>query len=81
MTNGPLIVQSDKTLLLDIDHPDSVECRRAIRPEFGLTLGCQFLATLFLFVLFLHGLSNFAGPVLLGDIKIKIIINNPNVLN
>ena len=32
MSNGPLIVQSDKTLLLDIDHPDSVECRRAIAP-------------------------------------------------
>ena len=32
MTNGPLIVQSDKTLLLDIDHHDSVECRRAIAP-------------------------------------------------
>ena len=32
MSNGPLIVQSDKTLLLDIDHLDSVECRRAIAP-------------------------------------------------
>jgi DNA excision repair protein ERCC-3 len=32
MTDGPLIVQSDKTLLLDIDHPMSVECRRAIAP-------------------------------------------------
>jgi DNA excision repair protein ERCC-3 len=32
MSNGPLIVQSDKTLLLDIDHADSVECRRAIAP-------------------------------------------------
>lgn len=32
MTNGPLIVQSDKTLLLDIDHPLSTECRRAIAP-------------------------------------------------
>ena len=32
MSNGPLIVQSDKTLLLDIDHPMSVECRRAIAP-------------------------------------------------
>jgi len=32
MTDGPLIVQSDKTLLLDIDHPISVECRRAIAP-------------------------------------------------
>jgi DNA excision repair protein ERCC-3 len=32
MTDGPLIVQSDKTLLLDIDHPLSVECRRAIAP-------------------------------------------------
>ena len=30
MTDGPLIVQSDKTLLLDIDHPLSDECRRAI---------------------------------------------------
>ncbi len=32
MSDGPLIVQSDKTLLLDIDHPISVECRRAIAP-------------------------------------------------
>ena len=32
MTDSPLIVQSDKTLLLDIDHPLSVECRRAIAP-------------------------------------------------
>ena len=32
MTDGPLIVQSDKTLLLDIDHPMSTECRRAIAP-------------------------------------------------
>jgi DNA excision repair protein ERCC-3 len=32
MSDGPLIVQSDKTLLLDIDHPMSVECRRAIAP-------------------------------------------------
>jgi DNA excision repair protein ERCC-3 len=32
MSDGPLIVQSDKTLLLDVDHPLSVECRRAIAP-------------------------------------------------
>ena len=32
MTDGPLIVQSDKTLLLDIDHVLSTECRRAIAP-------------------------------------------------
>jgi len=32
MADGPLIVQSDKTLLLDIDHPLSTECRRAIAP-------------------------------------------------
>ena len=32
MIEGPLIVQSDKTLLLDIDHPLSTECRRAIAP-------------------------------------------------
>jgi DNA excision repair protein ERCC-3 len=32
MSEGPLIVQSDKTLLLDIDHPNSTECRRAIAP-------------------------------------------------
>jgi DNA excision repair protein ERCC-3 len=32
VSEGPLIVQSDKTLLLDIDHPMSTECRRAIAP-------------------------------------------------
>ena len=32
MSEGPLIVLSDKTLLLDIDHPMSTECRRAIAP-------------------------------------------------
>ncbi len=32
MTDGPLIVQSDKTLLLEVSHPDAVECRRAIAP-------------------------------------------------
>ena len=32
MTDGPLIVQSDKTLLLEIDHPESSECRHAIAP-------------------------------------------------
>ncbi len=32
MTDGPLIVQSDKTLLLDVDHALSTECRRAIAP-------------------------------------------------
>jgi DNA excision repair protein ERCC-3 len=29
---GPLIVQSDKTLLLEVDHPDADACRRAIAP-------------------------------------------------
>ncbi|HEY8474052.1 MAG TPA: DNA repair helicase XPB [Natronosporangium sp.] len=32
MTNGPLIVQSDKTLLLEVDHPDADACRMAIAP-------------------------------------------------
>ena len=32
MTDGPLIVQSDKTLLLEIDHADSTACRMAIAP-------------------------------------------------
>jgi len=32
MTDGPLIVQSDKTLLLEIDHALSAEARRAIAP-------------------------------------------------
>ncbi|MDA2962431.1 MAG: DEAD/DEAH box helicase [Actinomycetota bacterium] len=32
MADGPLIVQSDKTLLLDLDHVLSTECRRAIAP-------------------------------------------------
>ncbi|HLS44494.1 MAG TPA: DNA repair helicase XPB [Ornithinicoccus sp.] len=30
--NGPLIVQSDKTLLLEVDHPDAEEARRAVAP-------------------------------------------------
>jgi DNA excision repair protein ERCC-3 len=29
---GPLIVQSDKTLLLEVDHAQADECRRAIAP-------------------------------------------------
>ncbi|GAA4673965.1 DNA repair helicase XPB [Nocardioides nanhaiensis] len=32
MHDGPLIVQSDKTLLLEIDHEQAAECRRAIAP-------------------------------------------------
>ncbi len=32
MTAGPLIVQSDKTLLLEVDHPDATACRMAIAP-------------------------------------------------
>jgi DNA excision repair protein ERCC-3 len=32
LTGGPLIVQSDKTLLLEVDHPDSTACRMAIAP-------------------------------------------------
>src|SRR6059058_3653110 len=32
MTNGPLIVQSDKTVLLEVDHPDAQEARAAIAP-------------------------------------------------
>ena len=32
MTDGPLIVQSDKTLLLEVEHPLSQEARAAIAP-------------------------------------------------
>src|SRR5215211_1019399 len=32
MNEGPLIVQSDKTLLLLVDHELAVECRKAIAP-------------------------------------------------
>jgi len=32
VTDGPLIVQSDKTLLLEIDHDQAAACRRAIAP-------------------------------------------------
>ncbi|MGK2318384.1 DNA repair helicase XPB [Gordonia rhizosphera] len=32
MTDGPLIVQSDKTLLLEVDHPDAAAARAAIAP-------------------------------------------------
>ncbi|MBW4043201.1 MAG: DEAD/DEAH box helicase [Acidobacteria bacterium] len=32
MTDGPLIVQSDKSLLLEVDHDQAEACRRAIAP-------------------------------------------------
>ncbi|KLN35148.1 MULTISPECIES: DNA repair helicase XPB [Cellulosimicrobium] len=32
MTDGPLIVQSDKSLLLEVDHPRADDARRAIAP-------------------------------------------------
>jgi DNA excision repair protein ERCC-3 len=32
VTDGPLIVQSDKTLLLEIDHPAAQDCRMSIAP-------------------------------------------------
>src|SRR5689334_17570267 len=32
MADGPLIVQSDKTLLLEVDHPSAAEARVAIAP-------------------------------------------------
>ena len=32
MGEGPLIVQSDKTLLLEVNHPDAQACRMAIAP-------------------------------------------------
>jgi DNA excision repair protein ERCC-3 len=32
MTDGPLIVQSDKTLLLEVDHEQADACRQAIAP-------------------------------------------------
>ncbi len=32
MADGPLIVQSDKTLLLEVDHPDAAAARTAVAP-------------------------------------------------
>ncbi|MGB3762294.1 MAG: DNA repair helicase XPB [Ornithinimicrobium sp.] len=32
MSQGPLIVQSDKTLLLEVDHPGAEDARRAVAP-------------------------------------------------
>jgi len=32
MSDGPLIVQSDKTLLLEVDHDRAQDCRKAIAP-------------------------------------------------
>ncbi|MDN5760898.1 MAG: helicase-associated domain-containing protein, partial [Microlunatus sp.] len=32
ITGGPLVVQSDKTLLLEVDHPDADACRMNIAP-------------------------------------------------
>ena len=39
MNDGPLIVQSDKTLLLEIDHERAAECRKAIAPFAELLVG------------------------------------------
>ena len=30
--SGPLVVQSDRTLLLEVDHPEAGPCRIAIAP-------------------------------------------------
>jgi DNA excision repair protein ERCC-3 len=30
VSDGPLVVQSDKTLLLEVDHPLAEECRLAV---------------------------------------------------
>mgnify|MGYP001941417643 FL=1 len=38
MTDGPLIVQSDNTMLLEVDHPQADEVRRAIAPFAELEL-------------------------------------------
>ncbi len=32
MSDGPLIVQSDKTMLLEVEHPEAQACRMAIAP-------------------------------------------------
>jgi len=32
VSEGPLIIQSDRTLLLEVDHPDAPACRAAIAP-------------------------------------------------
>ena len=32
MNDGPLIVQSDKTLLLEVDHERAADARKAIAP-------------------------------------------------
>jgi len=32
VSSGPLVVQSDRTLLLEVDHPDAPACRIAIAP-------------------------------------------------
>ncbi len=32
MSDGPLIIQSDRTLLLDVDHPEGTACRADIAP-------------------------------------------------
>ena len=39
VTDGPLIVQSDKTLLLEVDHPDAPAISAAERAE-GKILAC-----------------------------------------
>ncbi|MGA1701582.1 MAG: helicase-associated domain-containing protein, partial [Candidatus Nanopelagicales bacterium] len=45
MTDGPLIVQSDKTLLLEVGHPAADDARRAIAPFAALARAPPHLPT------------------------------------
>src|SRR4029450_10102468 len=43
--SGPLVVQSDRTLLLEVDHPDADPCRIAIAPFAGLERAPEHIPT------------------------------------
>jgi len=63
MTDGPLNVQSDKTLLLEIDHPLSAEARHAIAPFAELERAPEHIHTYRLTPLGLGNARAAGGPV------------------
>jgi len=73
VSDGPLIVQSDKTLLLDIDHPLSDECRRAIAAFAELEKSPEHIHTYRLTPL---GLWNARAA---GHDAEQVVVNSPDV--
>lgn len=72
MPNGPLIVQSDKSLLLEVDHEQATEARRAIAPFAELERAPEHIHTYRLTPL---GLWNARAAGLDAETVVNVLIN------